>query len=78
MKIRETTAAIIAVLGSAAPALAAGGRDDGSGIVVWIFLGFCALIVVAQLAPALLMMLGVIKSAARDKEFSPQKAKADK
>lgn len=66
-------AMVMAVMG-ASPALAATGREDSSGIVVWIFLGFCALIVVAQLMPAVLMMLGVVKSAARDKEFTPQKA----
>ena len=74
MKRNVVTGAVVALLASAAPALAATGREDSSGLVVWIFLGFCALIVIAQLMPAVLMMLGVIKSAARDKEFSPQKA----
>lgn len=31
----------------------AGGREDHSPLVVWAFLGFCALIVVAQLLPAI-------------------------
>lgn len=31
----------------------AGGREDHSPLVVWAFLGFCALIVVAQLIPAI-------------------------
>lgn len=65
---------LMAVFGGAAPALAAGAREDSSGIVVWMFLGFCALIVIAQLMPAVLMMLGVVKSVGRDKEFTPQKA----
>ncbi len=33
---------------------AAATREDGSSLVVWIFLGFCALIVIAQLLPLLL------------------------
>lgn len=61
--------AIAAVLGIASPALAASGvREDHSGIVVWIFLGFCALIVVAQLVPAVLLMLGMVKGVASPKE----------
>lgn len=48
-------------LATVASAWAASGREDTSGIVVWAFLGICALIVVAQLAPAVLMLLGMIK-----------------
>ncbi|MCP3175776.1 MAG: hypothetical protein AB7F21_02070 [Desulfuromonadales bacterium] len=51
---------------SVVPALAAAGREDSSGLVVWVFLGFCALIVVAQLLPAAMMLFGLIKGA-----FSP-------
>ena len=45
------------------PALAAStaGRVDHSGLLVWVFLGFCALVVVAQVIPSILMMLGVVK-----------------
>ena len=49
------------VLAQVATTWAATGRQDSSGIVVWAFLGICALIVVAQLAPAVLMLLGMIK-----------------
>ncbi|BDV42090.1 hypothetical protein GURASL_10130 [Geotalea uraniireducens] len=53
---------IALLLGSASAALAASGaREDNSGIFVWIFLGFCALIVVAQLMPAVFMVLGFAK-----------------
>lgn len=44
---------------------AASGREDSSGIVVWAFLGICALIVVAQLAPAVMMLLGMVKGASK-------------
>lgn len=55
---------LAAVLGALAPATAfaaSGVREDSSGIFVWIFLGFCALIVVAQVIPALLLMFGMAK-----------------
>lgn len=42
------------------------GRTDHSGILVWMFLGFCALIVVAQALPAMLMMIGVGKALKKD------------
>ena len=40
---------------------ATGAREDTSGIFVWVFLGFCALIVVAQVIPAVLLMFGMAK-----------------
>ena len=54
------------IMGIIAPvtAFAAEGRVDDSGIFVWVFLGFCALIVVAQLIPAVLLMTGMVKGAA--------------
>jgi hypothetical protein len=66
-----TTARIIAaisiVLGSFSSAFAASARHDSSGIVVWIFLGFCGLIVMAQLLPALMLMFGLVKGVAEGK-----------
>lgn len=55
--------AIILSLVSVTPAIASTvGRVDHSGLLVWMFLGFCALIVVAQLLPSVLMMLGIFNS----------------
>lgn len=34
---------------------------DNSNLFVWIFLAFCALIIVAQLIPAVMMLLGFAK-----------------
>ena len=34
---------------------------DNSNLFVWIFLTFCALIIVAQLIPAVMMLLGFAK-----------------
>ncbi len=36
---------------------------DNSNLFVWIFLAFCALIIVAQLIPAAMMLLGFAKGA---------------
>lgn len=63
------SAALISMLIAANPALAAGAmREDHSNIVVWVFLGFCALIVIAQLVPAVLLMAGLIKGATEPRE----------
>ena len=56
--------ALITIMGIIAPATAFAAsavREDNSGIFVWVFLGFCALIVVAQVIPALLLMFGMAK-----------------
>ena len=42
-------------------AATSGVREDNSGVFVWVFLGFCALIVVAQVIPAVLMATGMVK-----------------
>ena len=48
--------------GNDAPLWAAGAaQEDNSDLFIWIFLGFCALIVIAQLIPAAMMMLGFAK-----------------
>jgi hypothetical protein len=53
---------IAVFLGNIAPLWAAdAAREDNSNWFVWIFLSFCALIVVAQLIPAMMMMLGFAK-----------------
>ena len=68
------SAAMMSMVGMVSPALAAGAREDHSGIVVWVFLGFCALIVIAQLVPAVLLMTGLIKGVAAPREAAEQKA----
>uniref|UniRef100_A0A831UF34 Uncharacterized protein n=1 Tax=Geobacter metallireducens TaxID=28232 RepID=A0A831UF34_GEOME len=66
--------ALVLLLGSVSSAFAASGaREDNSGIFVWIFLGFCALIVVLQLMPAVMLMLGMAKGLRKE---SPQEQKA--
>jgi hypothetical protein len=63
------------LIGNVTPVWAAAteGREvDNSGLFVWIFLGFCALIVVAQLIPAAMVLLGVVKGVKKEtSELSP-------
>jgi hypothetical protein len=69
MKTRARLISTLAtLLGPTATAFAAGGREDNSGIFVWIFLGFCALIVVAQLLPAVFVVLGFAKGVKKVEE----------
>ncbi|QEM67608.1 hypothetical protein FO488_05210 [Geobacter sp. FeAm09] len=73
MKTTSLITTLTIAIGSASSAFAASGaREDNSGLFVWIFLGFCALIVVAQLMPAVLMMLGFAKAMGRNKAVEPQ------
>jgi len=57
-------ATLIGILAPVTAFAASGAREDSSGIFVWVFLGFCALIVVAQVVPALLLMFGMAKGVA--------------
>jgi len=67
---------ITTILTAATPALAAG-REDSSGLFVWAFLGLCALIVAAQVIPALLMMVGAARGVARSlRETKAEEAEA--
>ncbi len=65
--IANVTAAMATMIGTVSTAFAASGaREDNSGIFAGIFLAFCALIVAAQLLPAVLMMLGFAKGVKRE------------
>lgn len=69
---------LITTLCTASNAFAAtGARHDNSGIFVWIFLGFCALIVVAQTMPALFMLAGAIKALGKERTPATQSATAN-
>ncbi|MDD5414349.1 MAG: hypothetical protein PHH96_05955 [Smithellaceae bacterium] len=53
--------------GNVAPVwAAANAREDNSNLFVWIFLGFCALIVVAQLIPAIMVLFGFAKGVEKE------------
>lgn len=67
MKTNPFANTTAAWLGTVSTALASSGaREDNSSVFVWVFLGFCALIVIAQLLPALLVMLGFAKGLKKD------------
>ncbi len=62
--LRMIASAAVATMATAAPAFAAPAYSDNSGLLVWSFLGFCAVIVVAQVMPAAMMMVGMVKGVA--------------
>ena len=64
---RNMATAAVAMMVTAAPAFAAPTYTDNSGLLVWSFLGFCALIVVAQVMPAVMMMVGMVKGVAPER-----------
>jgi len=66
-RVKKFGLAVAAFLGNGAPLWAAdAAREDNSNLFVWIFLAFCALIVVAQLIPAMMMMLGFAKGVRKE------------
>ena len=63
--------ALATLMGIIAPATAfaaSGAGEEGSGIFVWIFLGFFAVIVVGQLIPAVMLITGLVKGIAAKAE----------
>lgn len=75
MKATALVNALLVSLGSVSSAFAAGGREDNSGLFVYIFLGFCALIIALQVMPAILLLFGMAKGI---KKETPAEAKAHK
>lgn len=73
----RTMATLMGILAPVTAFAASGLREDTSGIFVWVFLGFCALIVVAQVVPAILLMTGMVKGVASvvKEELASAKAK---
>ena len=73
----KALATIMGILAPATAMAAAELSEDNSGIFVWVFLGFCALIVVAQVLPAILLMTGMVKGVASvvKEEMATEKAK---
>ncbi|UCF32198.1 MAG: hypothetical protein JSV26_10030 [bacterium] len=61
--VRTIIAALVLYLAGTSPAFAVDTtKTYNSGILVSIFLGVCALIVIAQLVPALVLLMGGIKA----------------
>lgn len=67
-KLKKPALTLMIVLGLASTAYAAtGAGEDSSSIFVWIFLALCALIIVGQLIPALLVLTGFVKGLKKEK-----------
>lgn len=63
--------ALATIMGIIAPATAfaaSAASEEGSGIFVWIFLGFFALIIIGQLIPAVILITGLAKGITAKKE----------
>jgi hypothetical protein len=75
--MRSLITTIAATLAPVTAMAASGVREDTSGIFVWVFLGFCALIVVAQVIPAILLLTGMVKGVVSvvKEELAPAAAK---
>ena len=59
------------ILGTIAPATvyaADHAVEQSNGIFVWIFAGMCALVVVAQIVPAIMLLTGMVKGLVTRKE----------
>jgi hypothetical protein len=66
--LRATTLTLILTLASGLPAFAAAvdtSRTYSSGLLIGIFLAFCALLVVVQLVPSIMLLVGFIKGLTR-------------
>lgn len=68
---------LVTQLGLATQLMAATGvREEASMFLVWAFLGMCALIVIVQLMPAMLLTFGLLKSLFGSGKQSPVKVQS--
>lgn len=66
LNLRVVVATIALLLLAVAPVLAADtSKIYTSGLLVLLFVGFCALLIVVQLLPAILSVMGMTKNAAQ-------------
>jgi hypothetical protein len=78
LTLTAVSSAIILSLITSTSALASSGATNKvfvSGPLILLFLGFCALVVVIQCIPAIIMLYGMIKGAASSKEKETADAK---
>jgi hypothetical protein len=67
--LRTLTLTLILALASSLPAFAVDtSRTYSSGLLIGFFLAFCALLVVVQLMPSVMLLVGFIKGLARRSE----------
>ncbi len=70
--IARTSALFTGLMTLATSAFAAGSAAQGSGILVWLFLGFCGLIVATQLVPAAMLLIGIVRGVTSSSEAVQQ------
>jgi hypothetical protein len=67
--LRTTTLTVVMALACSVPAFAVDtAKTYSSGLLIAVFLAFCALLVVVQLMPSILLLVGFIKGLARRPE----------
>ena len=67
--LRTTTMSVVMALGGSVPAWAVDtSKTYSSGLLIAVFLAFCALLVVVQLMPSVMLLVGFIKGLARRTE----------
>jgi hypothetical protein len=76
MKKLNLSLTTLALCLAATPAFAASTKVYNSGILVLVFIGFCALVVVAQMIPAIITLFGIIKGAVTARKQETAEAKA--
>ena len=69
--MRTAINTIIAMLATTATAFAANGAAAEPGLLAWGFMGFCAVILVGQMVPAAMLVIGAVKGLAT----APKEAK---
>ena len=63
--MRTAINTLIATIATTTTAFAATGANaDEPGILAWAFMGFCAVILVGQLVPAAMLVIGAVKGLA--------------
>jgi len=82
MNAKQTLTAVCSAvalsLATSTAALASSGATNKvfvSGPLILLFLGFCALVVVVQCIPAIIMLYGMIKGAASNREKESETVK---
>ena len=73
--LRTTTLTATMALASSVPALAVDtAKTYSSGVLIAVFLAFCALLVVVQLLPSLMLLVGFLKGLTRRTESKAEVA----
>ena len=63
--MRTAINTLIATIATTTTAFAANGAaNEEPGILAWAFIGFCAVVLVGQLVPAAMLIIGMVKGLA--------------